>query len=163
MGKYDIPKKIENVQEYCSGETYLVPTFVDLNSGHFEQGFHEDNKVTYITYPIYPHLHNDVENGQELPHYHVDMRFAPSGALWLTRIYPDQFNYVIEYHPWKMTNYHEPFHTPVSMISKSKLKHKCIYKGKCPHRGYDLTLVKPNKGVITCPLHGLKFKDGILL
>ena len=47
--------------------------------------------------------------------------------------------------------------TPVKFISKSKLKHKCIYKGKCPHRGYDLSQETPINGVITCPLHGLKF------
>ena len=33
-----------------------------------------------------------------------------------------------------------------------------IHKGKCPHRGFDLSNEIPNKeGIITCPLHNLKF------
>jgi nitrite reductase/ring-hydroxylating ferredoxin subunit len=52
----------------------------------------------------------------------------------------------------------EKFITPVSLIKNSKLKHNCIHKGKCPHRGYDLSNEIPNEnGIITCPLHGLQF------
>jgi len=55
--------------------------------------------------------------------------------------------------------------TPVQLIRQSKLKHNCIHKGKCPHRGFDLSNVTPTlEGigrdaieVITCPLHSLKF------
>jgi len=53
--------------------------------------------------------------------------------------------------------------TPSDFISKSKLKHKCIVKGKCPHRGYYLSQVPEHNGMITCPLHGLKFKDKKLI
>ncbi len=49
--------------------------------------------------------------------------------------------------------------TSIDLIAKSKLKHKCIHKGKCPHRGYDLTDVKPINGIITCPLHSLRFNS----
>lgn len=36
---------------------------------------------------------------------------------------------------------------------------------KCPHRGYDISQVSPDKnGIITCPLHGLKFgTDGQII
>jgi len=52
--------------------------------------------------------------------------------------------------------------THVDLIKKSKLKHNCIYKGKCPHRGFDLSNTKPTiddngESVIRCPLHSLKF------
>ena len=55
--------------------------------------------------------------------------------------------------------------TPVNLISKSKLKHKCIHKGKCPHKGYDLSQVKAIDSKITCPLHGLEFDEvsGVVL
>ena len=46
---------------------------------------------------------------------------------------------------------------PVRFIKNSKLKHKCIHKGKCPHRGYDLSNVDPIDNQIHCPLHGLIF------
>ena len=58
---------------------------------------------------------------------------------------------------------HNIWNTPVGLISRSKLKHKCIYKGKCPHRGYDLSQtistydINYGGDVKLCPLHGLKF------
>lgn len=148
-------KKIEDIEQYWQGETYLVTTFIDLLSPYTD----DSGKIDYPKYPIYPHLHNDKENGQDLPHYHVDMRFVSPAYIGPTRIYPDQIKNTIELHPWKLQQYYEPFPTPISMISKSRLKHKCIHKGKCPHRGFDLSHTPSKDGIITCPLHGLQFEE----
>lgn len=114
-------------------------------------------KIEYIL-PLYDHPHSDKENGQNEIHYHIDGRYIEN--------YPEDFrislplsnNEKFEYRYLKRIRENEPFKTNVSLISKSKLKHKCIHKGKCPHRGYDLSNEKPDEnGIITCPLHGLKF------
>jgi hypothetical protein len=125
-------------------------------------------KEEYLT-PLIDHLHNDKENGQSNFHYHVDTRF-------IADIFKDYFNIrvdpnklevdeTIEYRWLKKYRDEIDFTTPTELISKSKLKHKCIYKGKCPHRGYDLSQVKPDEnGCKTCPLHSLKFdKNGNII
>jgi hypothetical protein len=39
---------------------------------------------------------------------------------------------------------------------------RSIEQGRCPHKGYDLRTVRPSKdGCVTCPLHGLIFRDGV--
>lgn len=64
----------------------------------------------------------------------------------------------LEYLELPVINEHFSGITPVGAITNVKLKHKCIHKGKCPHRGYDLSQVNPDRdGKITCPLHGLQF------
>ena len=113
--------------------------------------------------PLIDHLHNDKENGQEEPHYHVDTRCQSTMIHQGLRIFPKNIahNHFIAYRYLVKIRNHQikSTITPVEMISNSKLKHKCIHKGKCPHRGFDLTNEIPDEnGVITCPLHGLKFK-----
>lgn len=114
--------------------------------------------------PLIDHLHNDKENGQPMPHYHIDSRFYKGGNLHYTdlRVYPHELksNEKLEYR--ELVQFREKHDlvtaTSVRLISKSKLKHNCIHKGKCPHRGYDLTGVQPDKdGILTCPLHSLRF------
>lgn len=142
---------------------------------YFNQTTHDIAKPKkqkiFIT-PIINHLHNDIENGQTEGHYHVDYRFVkhrhdgnfPSVINnHRTHVYVDDrrpregYNGKIEYIVLPVINEEFSGITPVRLISNSKLKHKCIHKGKCPHRGYDLSQVPEKDGVITCPLHGLKF------
>lgn len=107
--------------------------------------------------PLIDHLHNDKENGQEDAHYHVDSRYTNLNPL--TRKYPKYFgkNEKLEYRDLPRLSIEYKGNTPIEFISKSTFKHKCIHKGKCPHRGFDLTNIEVVDGVITCPLHGLKF------
>lgn len=161
---------VENVSHLIVGKHYLVPCIV----------FNANDKE-YIT-PVINHPHNDVENGQAYIHYHTDYRF-----IRIKNIADQELNVPVEHalpiainnhskHIFAidsrpvLNNYSQLVHiilqcvrtsqlgiTIPSFVSKSKLKHKCIYKGKCPHRGMDLTSTEPVNGVIVCPLHGLKF------
>jgi len=142
------------------GASYLVPCIV-----------REQDEKLYIT-PVINHPHNDKENGQNEIHYHVDYRFVKHKD---DSNFPTVVNKHSKYYFVETTRPQEELHgkleyfilpvineafsgiTPVNLIAKSKLKHKCIYKGKCPHRGYDLSQVRPIDGKITCPLHGLEF------
>jgi hypothetical protein len=113
--------------------------------------------------PIINHLHSDKENGQKQSHYHVDFRFIGLNQLDDIQdgIFQTRYNeyYNIEYIPQKVVSEFELYPTPKSLIKNSKIKHKEAKNYKCPHRGYDLRKVKPKDGCITCPLHGLKFKE----
>lgn len=139
------------------GEHYLVLTFVY---------FRKDG--TRLIAPLINHPHNDIENGQKDAHYHVDTRFidysrnAHDRDNWFEeiRIYPNQYPphlFHIDFYYLPMFNERVREITNVVLIKNSTLKHKCIYKGKCPHRGYDLSNAMPVDGVIKCPLHGLLF------
>lgn len=110
--------------------------------------------------PLIDHPHNDVENGQPGIHYHVDTRFNSElvNGNKFYRVYLPLQKGRLEYRMLKAIAKDLILSkTPVDLILKSKLKHKCIYKGKCPHRGYDLTNIEPVNGLITCPLHSLQF------
>lgn len=114
--------------------------------------------------PLIDHPHNDVENGQREVHYHADTRYIDKSlkdqyAQSMRIDLPLKANARLEYRMLKKTGDYPQYITSVDLISKSKLKHKCIHKGKCPHRGYDLSNEEPKNNVITCPLHGLKFSS----
>ena len=118
----------------------------------------------YFIVPLIDHPHSDKENGQEEIHYHVDDRCL--GKQKLSRCYTISRTYSrITKGKYKLDYFYLKKHdkivrtkTSSKLIKNSKLKHKCIHKGKCPHRGYDLSNEIADKdGVITCPLHGLKF------
>jgi hypothetical protein len=179
MEKY---QKVEDVKEILEvGKTYLVPCIIkekevkrviDVDYKLFEEEDLWRDEVDYsqrdlalryiVKYipsrisPIINHPHNDVENGQPIPHYHADDRFKIE----------DTNNYVqyridvgdsIEYLPLKCIRTTIDSPTGVHGTYKAKIKHNCIHKGKCPHRGMDLSQVPEIDGVITCPLHSLKF------
>ncbi len=153
--------KVEDVKHPLKkGQTYLVPCIVK-----------EQDEILYIT-PVINHPHNDKENGQYEIHYHADYRFVKhkndanfptvvnkhSRHYFVETIRPqEELHGKLEYFILQVVNEEFTGITPVNLISKSKLKHTCIHKGKCPHRGYDLSQVKEHNGKIKCPLHGLEF------
>jgi len=156
-----ILSKVEEVKsQLIQGQNYLVPCLVKT-----------EDKMLYIT-PIINHPHTDTENGQDYIHYHVDYRFVKHQS---NGVFPFVINNHSQHHFVKDIRVQEKIHgeleyfvlplinedfagiTPVSFILNSKLKHKCIHQGKCPHKGYDLSQVKAVDGTITCPLHGLRF------
>lgn len=158
-----IPKKIDEVtRPVKKGELYMVPCIVKEEGGNL-----------YVN-PVINHPHNDRENGQDSVHYHVDYRFIKyrggkedplpllNHSRHLFAIQPRPQigrDGKLEYIALPVINEEFAGGTAVELIKNSKLKHDCIYKGKCPHRGYDLSQVSPENGIITCPLHGLKFDE----
>jgi len=102
--------------------------------------------------PVYPLKHNDLQSGQKEFHYHVDFRFAESDE-YSRIVYNGQLKYFEK-------RLNKKSHTNItnSSIINHCIKQKSMIKGKlCPHKGYDLSLETPVNGIITCPLHGLKF------
>ncbi len=160
-------EKVENIKRPIKlGETFLVPCLVKR----------EKNNITCL-YPVINHPHNDKENGQIETHYHVDYRFlltedANNGqgfdviderlghkcADQLARL-EEGIDGNLEYHVMQVVNEKHNALTQQFFIRNSNLKHKCIIKGKCPHRGYDLSQEVSVDGKITCPLHGLVFDE----
>lgn len=169
-------EKVENVKRPLkAGELFLVPCITRESNAYGD--IYVDRE--FIT-PVFNHPHNDVENGQKEIHYHVDYRFVKyhnTAGGESAYSFPQpirrhrKHNFVEHIRPIKdhhgkleyilLPVINEDFKgiTPVSNIKKSNLKHKCIHKGKCPHRGYDLSQVEPVNGIIRCPLHGLKFNE----
>jgi hypothetical protein len=178
--------KVEEVKRpLLKGEKFLVPCLIKKNVEIMdEQEIWMDlttkkHKTTLHILPVINHPHSDMENGQKEIHYHLDYRFIKhkndrefptiknthSSHIFGSEIRPKKDFGDLTYFLLPVINEDFKGITPVSFIKKSKLKHKCIHKGKCPHRGYDLSQVTPDKnGVKTCPLHGLKFdKNGKII
>lgn len=171
--------RVENIKRpLLKGEKVLVPCLVKRESVFKDEDelwldlTNSITKTKMYVLPIINHPHNDKENGQPETHYHLDYRFLKhnntgnfptiknkhSTHIFGSEIRPTQDFGGLEYFLLPVINEEFKGITPVKMIGKSKLKHKCIHKGKCPHRGYDLSQVKADKnGIKTCPLHGLKF------
>lgn len=144
--------KIDNLKTSpIIGKYYLVPCIIE-----------EEYKNTEIINPIINHLHNDKENGQDYKHYHADYRFIDSCYEVSNKRYNliDGINYNIVYKELKCIRLENLGITHSNFISKSRLYSKCISsKSKCPHKKYDLSQETAINGVITCPLHGLKFNN----
>lgn len=135
---------------YILGEFYDVPCIVTR----------EDNNIVYIT-PVINHPHNDIENGQLYTHYHVDARFVGIRGVELEdgATYSSEARVMGDLEIFKLRFFHtsHAFITHSGNIDTSKMKHQCIVRGRCPHRGYDLSREPIIDGVIKCPLHGLEF------
>lgn len=147
------------------GENYLVPCIkiLDPNTDWYIDNTGELSLKKEFKYiPIINFPHNDVENNQIEVHYHIDDRFTSDdntislvGNLRIQKTKED----ILIYKLMECIRVRPNSITPSRFIANSKLKHKCIYKGKCPHRGYDLTNEIPIDGVIICPLHALRFNS----
>lgn len=173
---------VEEVKEPLrKGASYLVPCIVreEFTQNNYDdqelfmdlKPFKSHSKKLYVT-PVINLPHSDKENGQSEIHYHADYRFIKhnndgdfptvknkhSKYIFCENIRPqEKIDGLLKYFVLPVINEDFAGITPVNLISKSKLKHRCIHKGKCPHRGYDLSQVKVIEGKITCPLHGLQF------
>lgn len=147
-------------------DLYYVPCFFKEYKNYLKyNGI--NNIIEKLIIPYIDYYHDDVENGQKEKHYHFDDRFIPV----------DNDTKIPSFYPTRFTNFQmlitEKYYkrdiimkcvslkidsiTPLFNIKNSKLKHKCIHKNKCPHRGYDLSNELVINGIITCPLHNLKF------
>lgn len=178
-----IMERIDELKEPpIIGKKYLVPCIIESSGKYYST----DESVYYGTktkpimyvYPIINHPHTDFESGQYYIHYHVDYRFVHmKGLIPVNKdkryeFAPNiRFNLVdeeysrfalgwnksprIEYHPLRCIRLNNL--GIAGDVSRAKMKHQCIHKGKCPHRGYDLSQEVAINGIITCPLHGLEF------
>lgn len=146
------------------GEEYLVPCLVKRDSS---------GAVLSFT-PVFSTSHTDKENGQIESHYHADCRFVAhedNPGYGVSPVITDEregfknmksravvgVDGELEYHVLPVVRESHAYVGLLLAMKRSKLKHKCIHKGKCPHRGYDLSQEKAVDGVITCPQHGLRF------
>lgn len=164
------------------GEYYLVPCIIKedfILRNSFDLEWKEDILISKSFYekqmiitPILNHKHSDRENRQQYEHYHIDFRFIAfeGDGINVKKIDDYDFTTEIRFNIIEENIKHKIQLFPLKCITNkqkwvggitknSKLKHKCIHKGKCPHRGYDLSKEVPVDGIITCPLHGLKFNS----
>lgn len=173
--------KIDELKEPpIVGEIYLVPCIVSdvyekihnidwdsqemwLDDKDMSKIAYKNRKMVDIT-PVINYPHTDRENGQNYFHYHVDTRWQVPDFYKSSKVNKEGISIRmstmnnISFIPMICNNNTYGYKTDVRLINKSKLKHDCIYKGKCPHRGMDLSQVTPDEnGIITCPLHSLKF------
>lgn len=157
---------VENIKRpLVMGEIFLVPCIVK----EFTDDVPEKKKVQ-IT-PVINIAHDDIENGQNEIHYHADFRFIKTDKSGAPINMHSRYHFCITIRPIKELNgklYHYLLPvvdesglyksgTPIQYIEKSRLSHNCIHKGKCPHKGFDLSQAEVIDGVIKCPLHGLEF------
>lgn len=175
-------EKVEDIKRpLIKGERLLVPCLVrtefipkDENEMWLDIKTHSGMDKQLFIMPVINHPHSDKENGQDEIHYHLDYRFIKHSGTDNIFIPPTikrthtLHTYGNEFRPLKesgefmyielpVINTNFVGVTPPNLIKKSKLKHKCAHKGKCPHRGYDLSQVPLIDGIKTCPLHGLQF------
>lgn len=166
---------MKNIEELNNppiiGMYYLVPCII------YDTISDEGKKHLYV-YPIINNLHSDVDSGQEHEHYHLDYRFIEMQGMDDISVKQKHSQHTFAYNSRYDLLYHNPHYkenykveyislmcqrvnnlriTPTELIEIEKLKNKCIYKNKCPHKGMDLSQVIPKDGIIQCPLHGLKF------
>jgi nitrite reductase/ring-hydroxylating ferredoxin subunit len=106
--------------------------------------------------PVYDNLHSDKSTGQEHKHYHVDTRYIRDGMLEKIpiRIFENQITSSKLLFK-RMRREVELY--PTRIIKISNILQPSLMNGHCPHKGYDLSCITPVNGVITCPLHNLKF------
>lgn len=162
----NIYEKVENIKRpLIVGEVLNVACLVKRDVFGFITSF-----IPVINTP-----HTDKENGQPEIHYHTDYRFVLTeeseingygysvidkrdGFKCAEKGRIEQFiDGELEFHNLPViTDKHNGL-AQRFFIRNSKLKHKCIHKGRCPHRGHDLSQEKPVNGIITCPLHALEF------
>ena len=177
-------EKVEDVKRPLKvGEVFLVPCIVRGEK-------HTGKRILYIT-PVFNLPHNDVASGQREIHYHTDYRFVRvkmkvrgpardrykfsfpkvvrrhSEHLFVETIRPtlEHVENFLVYYELPVINEGFVGITPPETINKEAIKHKCLVRGKCPHRGFDMSQVEGNQqGIKTCPMHGLRFnKEGRML
>jgi len=156
---------IQNNEELIVGVKYMIPCLVGkIDISTEEDTWRDKKKYRKISYPVYNNFHSDYESGQKEKHYHIDFRFVSDlykvdSRIRLDENFINKNNLYLTYRNKTCFNKNHSLITSSKVIENTKLKHKCITKGKCPHRGMDLSQEIPVNEIITCPLHGLKFNS----
>lgn len=149
--------------------------------------------ISQLWIPILDKLHNDGYKSNYLDHFHVDERFIDDVMFkklydnWayykvdyannlLAIAIEEQYsinNLILERRLWKcireqpITRNNNVNFTDVDIFSKKGREQLTLNLNCkiCPHKGFNLTNIKAVNGVITCPMHHLKYceKTGKLL
>lgn len=183
-------QKVDKLKEQLKlNEWYLVPCVVNIvnENKHFFpiiNHLHHDkeNGQTHLHYHLdyrfdFENIHHNFArkniqmqnsfNDVEVP-YADDQIFKKGNDIVAYNMGPridvlKKNSLIIEYLPGHFLSTQQLYITPVKLIKQSKIK-SCLKKHKCPHKGYDLSKEIPNiDGVITCPLHNLKFKNNEII
>jgi len=161
----DTYEKVENIKRPIElGEKFTVACLVKRDG----------NKIISFI-PVINTPHTDKENGQPETHYHTDYRFVLTEETMINSYgyfvtdkrdgfkgaekarVEEGIDGELEFHILPIVSENHNGLAQRFFIRNSRLKHKCIHKGRCPHRGYDLSQEKSVNGIITCPLHALEF------
>ena len=166
------------------GQEYLVPCILkhrtrDKIEAEWVNGEYEQKVVEIYNwievFPVLNNLHSDKESGQDYKHYHVDNRFFPPNKYSYrkqNRLYNNHFFTKeprcdfkngevipkIQYLNLRCFNTEITYITVSQVVNNLKFKHKCAKNMKCLHRGTSLEGLRDRNGIITCPLHGLKYR-----
>lgn len=155
IGKYYLVPCIYKSEEIIEGSNILH--LYDNNGSYYIQKSKKIIDEKFI--PIINFPHNDKQTGQKEYHYHLDTRFILHNHNFPIRI-NKEVNQDLRYISLKCYSQINTYSTHNSLIKNIKLYQKCISsKNKCPHKKYDLSQIVPIDGVITCPLHSLKFNS----
>jgi|GEM_PF-2155222 len=161
---YEVLCFVEESKKLDKLTTTIIPLInhlhTDFENGQYEPHYHADFR--FIKTEIHREKYSVLEQRLDSKYANI-YEFSQSvlDLITRTRIVPKS-NYRFEYRNLRVINRYEDhnfenFSTSTFLIKNSKLIHKCIHKGKCPHKGYDLSQVPEIDGVITCPLHSLQF------
>lgn len=156
--------------QYEVGKYYLIPC-IKVESSSESNVFIGNLYFEGYTIPIFDNLHNDLDilNVNKF-HYHVDWRFVSEkiyrkfdfpyskegNVIWADEKHPQKIIYK-KMKCKRLFEYDMPRTYAIEFYEKYK-KAKLIKGHICPHKLADLSSVTANeKGLIICPLHGLKF------
>jgi len=144
-------------------KTYITPVFNlphnDKQNGQYETHYHVDYR--FVKYELHLSKVEMRKHSSQVKFMfpfpirkHRTHLFVESARPVLTDNLSNKLEYII------LPVINETFVgiTEPRFVNTDKIKHKCLIRGKCPHRGFDMSQVEPNtNGVRTCPLHGLRF------
>jgi len=146
MSTKDIQRVHRINRPLVAGETVSVPCVVDRGT----------------TYPVLWPAHRDTEDGQPDLHYHLDDRFIEDVMIPMALRLSVQRGGVT----WRpmvvlRSQLATLFQTSIHLISNAINGIPCnrIVNGRCPHKGFNLAQVEAVNGVITCPMHGMRFNS----
>ncbi|MBN8826465.1 MULTISPECIES: Rieske 2Fe-2S domain-containing protein [unclassified Spirosoma] len=154
---------------YEVGKFYNVP--VAILGETYYRGFYPNSVI-----PLMGEQHNDIEIiNVTSEHYHIDWRFVRNRnfAIATDTDYSEVIGlehgiiimpeHILRIETRRMKCKRD-FRDYPSQIApwftklQEKYAHTTAKNGRCPHKGFDMTTIKPDaEGCITCPLHGLKW------
>jgi len=166
------------VVKYEINKYYKVPVVIEyennFSENYDEEDFWLENKLDnfnknlpliFFT-PVYLNYHSDKKSGQNYFHYHKDYRWEIpnyyNGCKIIGSV-PRPTKKEIVYVNLKFISENHIDVTPSKFLEKYNLKLK-MKNYKCVHKKYDLrNEIQDKNGCITCPLHGLKYKNNLLI
>ena len=105
-------------------------------------------------------------------HWHIDLRFVSRNYYKLLSIYGESsaYNAVVtqdimlgepKLRRRRCKREFPPFRRGILPELHAAFAGRSLINGHCPHKGHDLRGIPTVDGCVTCPLHGLQFRDGV--